>query len=146
MRGMNSTRHFLRHYAEMVLAMVLGMVVLGLPAEMLLQAAGSGADELERTAPAVLLLGMAVIMTIPMVGWMAYRGHSRRANAEMAASMLVPGLGVVALLAAGVTTDVGDLLMLEHVVMLPSMAAVMLLRRDEYSHAHHAARAVRVSG
>ena len=127
MRGMTSTRHFLRHYAEMVLAMVLGMVVLGLPAEMLLQAAGSGADELERTAPAVLLLGMAVIMTIPMVGWMAYRGHSRRANAEMAASMLVPGLGVVALLAAGVMTDVGDLLMLEHVVMLPSMAAVMLL-------------------
>ena len=128
MRGMNiSTRHFLRHYAEMVLAMVLGMVVLGTPIELALQAAGSGADVLEREAPAVLLLGMAVIMTVPMVAWMAYRGHGRRANAEMAASMLVPGVGVVALLAAGVMTDVGDLLMLEHVVMLPSMAAVMLL-------------------
>ena len=135
----SSTRHFLRHYAEMVLAMVLGMVVLGVPAEMLLQAAGSGADELERDAPAVLLLGMAVIMTIPMVAWMAYRGHTRRANAEMAASMLVPGLGAVALLATGVMTAFGDLMMLEHAVMLPSMLAVMLLRREEYSsHAHHA--------
>ena len=140
MRGMNSsTRHFIRHYAEMVTAMVVGMVVLGLPAELLLQAAGSGADELERSAPAVLLLGIAVIMTVPMVGWMAYRGHGRRANAEMAASMLVPGVGVIALLAAGVVTDVGDLIVLEHVVMLPSMLGVMLLRRDEYtSHAHMA--------
>ena len=138
MRGMNSsTRHFIRHYAEMVAAMVLGMFVLGFPAELLLQAAGSGADELERNAPAVLLLGLAVIMTAPMVGWMAYRGHGRRANAEMAASMLVPGIGVIGLLAAGVITDVGDLIVLEHVVMLPSMLAVMLLRRDEYtSHAH----------
>ena len=141
MRGMNrSTRHFIRHYAEMVLAMVLGVVVLGIPAEMLLQAAGSGADDLERNAPAVLLLGMAVIMTVPMVAWMAYRGHGRRANAEMAASMLVPGVGVVGLLAAGVITDVGGLIVLEHVVMLPSMLGVMLLRRDEYtSHAHMAA-------
>ena len=136
----SSTRHFLRHYAEMVLAMVLGMVVLGTPIELVLQAVGSGADVLEREAPAVLLLGMAVIMTVPMVAWMAYRGHGRRANAEMAASMLVPGVGVIALLAAGVMTDVGDLIVLEHVVMLPSMLGVMLLRREEYSsHAHHAA-------
>jgi hypothetical protein len=133
----SSTRHFIRHYAEMVLAMVLGMVVLGIPAEMALNAAGSGMTELEADAPGVLLGGMAVIMTIPMVAWMAYRGHGRRANAEMAASMLVPGLGVIALLAAGIATDVGDLLLIEHVVMLPSMLGVMLLRRDEYSsHAH----------
>ena len=136
----SSTRHFIRHYAEMVAAMMLGMVVLGMPAEMVLQAAGSGAAELERDAPAVLLLGMAFVMTVPMVGWMAYRGHGPRANAEMAASMLVPGVGVIALLAAGLVTDVGDLLVIEHVVMLPSMLAVMLSRRAEYSsHAHHVA-------
>ena len=29
---MSSTRHFVRHYVEMVLAMFLGMAVLGLPA------------------------------------------------------------------------------------------------------------------
>lgn len=138
MRGMNSsTRHFIRHYAEMVLAMVLGMAVLGIPAELALDAAGSGMTELENDAPAALLLLMAVLMTAPMVGWMAYRGHGRRANAEMAASMLIPGIGVVGLLAAGVMTDVGDLLLAEHAVMLPSMLGVMLLRRDEYtSHAH----------
>ena len=27
-----------------------------------------------------MLLGMAVTMTVPMVGWMAYRGHGRRAE------------------------------------------------------------------
>jgi hypothetical protein len=27
-------------------------------------------------------------------------------------------------------------MMLEHVVMLPSMPTAMLLRRDEYTHAH----------
>ena len=135
----SSTRHFIRHYAEMVLAMVLGMVVLGVPAELTLDAAGVGMTELENDAPAVMLGGMAVIMTVPMAAWMAYRGHSRRANAEMAASMLVPGLGVIALLAAGVATDVDGLMMLEHVVMLPSMLGVMLWRRDEYSsHAHMA--------
>ena len=135
-----STRHFLRHYAEMVLAMVLGMIVLGAPIELILQAAGSGSHEIQRDAPAVMLFGMAVIMTVPMVAWMAYRGHGRRANAEMAASMLVPGIGVIGLLAAGVITDVGELIVLEHIVMLPSMLAVMLLRREEYSsHAHHVA-------
>ena len=36
--------------------------------------------------------------------------------------------------------DFHTLMMLEHVVMLPSMLIAMVLRRDEYSsgHAHHA--------
>ena len=129
-----NTLHFARHYAEMVAAMVIGMVALGMPAEAALQAMGSGASDLERDAPALLLLGMATFMTVPMVGWMMYRGHTRRANAEMAASMFVPTFGVIALLAAGIVTDAGALLVIQHVVMLPSMLLAMLLRRDEYTH------------
>ncbi len=138
------TRHFIRHYVEMVAAMVVGMVALGLPAEGALQVLGSGTSELKDSAPAVVLLGMGVIMTVPMVAWMRYRGHGWRPNAEMAASMIVPTLGVIGLLGAGLVEDFGTLLTLEHVVMLPAMLLAMLLRADEYSHApgDHAAHQV----
>ena len=133
------TAHFVRHYAEMVAAMLLGMLILGLPAEAALRAIGSSTTELRDDAPAVALLGMAVMMTVPMVAWMRHRGHAWRPNAEMAASMFLPTFGVIALMAGGVVTDFMTLMSLEHVVMLPSMLVVMLLRRAEYSgHAHHA--------
>jgi hypothetical protein len=129
--------HFARHYAEMLVAMFVGMAALGMPASMALSEAGVSSSELSNDAPALLLLGMAVTMTAPMVAWMRYRGHGWPASNEMAASMFIPTFGVIALLAAGVVTDAGALLMIEHVVMLPSMLAAMLLRRDEYSHAAH---------
>ena len=97
-----STRHFVRHYVEMLVAMFLGMAVLGTPALLALGAAGVSSAELRADAPALLLLGMG----------------------------------------AGLVEDVGTLLMVEHVVMLPSMVVAMLLRREEYSHAAHGHRHV----
>ena len=132
-----STRHFIRHYVEMLIAMFLGMAVLGTPAILALGAAGVSSAELQSDAPALLLLGMGITMTLPMVAWMRYRGHGWAASNEMAASMLIPTGGVIALLGAGLVADVGTLLMAEHVVMLPSMLVAMLLRRDEYSHGRH---------
>jgi hypothetical protein len=126
-------RRFARHYAEMWGAMLLGMLVLALPAEMALGALGSGGGEVQAEAPAVALLWMAASMTVPMVGWMAYRGHGRRANAEMAASMFLPTFFVIGLLAAGVVTDFGALMGFEHALMAPSMLIAMLLRVDEYA-------------
>jgi hypothetical protein len=73
-------------------------------------------------------------LTVPMLGWMRHRGHGWQPSAEMAASMMIPTFGVTALLGAGLLTDIGALMTIEHVVMLPSMLAVMLLRREEYSH------------
>jgi hypothetical protein len=131
-----STRQFVRHYIEMVMAMFAGMVVLGLPAGAALSAAGMSMSELHNDAPALMLLLMAVTMTVPMVGWMAYRGHGRRANTEMAASMFLPTFGVIALLWGGLVADIGTLMIIEHVVMLLSMLAAMLLRREEYTHHH----------
>ena len=135
------TRAFARHYAEMVIAMFLGMLVLGIPAEAAMQAMGTSSDELSDSVPALALLGMATIMTVPMVGWMKHRGHGWRPNAEMAASMYVPTFGVIALLWTGAVEDFMTLMTLEHVVMLPAMLVAMLLRVDEYScgaHGHHA--------
>jgi hypothetical protein len=134
----SSTRHFVRHYLEMVVAMFLGMAVLGTPAIAALDAAGVTSSELRNEAPALLLLGMGITMTVPMVAWMRYRGHDWPASTEMAASMLTPTVGVIALLGAGLVDDAGTLLLLEHVVMLPSMLVAMLLRRGEYSGGMHA--------
>jgi hypothetical protein len=121
------------------------MAVLGTPAILALGAADVSSAELQSDAPAALLLGMGITMTLPMVAWMRYRGHGWAASNEMAASMLIPTAGVIALLGAGLVGDVGTLLMAEHVVMLPSMLVAMLLRRDEYSHgAHGHQRAERV--
>jgi hypothetical protein len=122
---------------EMVAAMFLGMVVLGAPAGWALNAVGSSWSELNADAPSLMLLGMAVTMTVPMVGWMRYRGHGHRANAEMSASMLIPTFAAIGLLESGAMTDVSALLVIEHVAMLLGMLAAMLLRPDEYSQ-HHA--------
>jgi hypothetical protein len=135
-----STRHFIRHYIEMLVAMFLGMAVLGTPAMLALGATGVSSAELQSDTPALMLLGMGITMTMPMVAWMRYRGHGWQASNEMAASMLLPTAGVIALLGAGLVDDVGTLLAIEHVVMLPSMLVAMLLRREEYSHAAHGHR------
>ena len=135
------TRRFLLHYLEMVAVMFAGMGLLALPSEWLLGALGSGWSELRDEAPALMLLWMAAIMAGPMAAWMAFRGHSVRANAEMAASMVLPTRALVAALGAGAIADFDAAMALEHVLMLGAMFAVMLARPEEYSfHAHGAAR------
>ena len=75
---------------------------------------------------------------------MMYRGHGWRANAEMSASMFVPTFAVIGVLSAGLLTDIGVLMVIEHVVMLLAMAGVMLLRPAEYTHHHtHVERRLR---
>src|SRR5215216_3730078 len=98
----SSTRHFVRHYVEMVVAMFLGMALLGVPASWALGAVGSSWSELNTDAPSLMLLAMAVTMTVPMVGWMRYRGHGWRANTEMSASMVLPTLAAIAVLETGI--------------------------------------------
>ena len=128
---------FIRHYIEMVVVMFAGMIVLGLPGEAALKAIGSGTSELRDDAPSIVFLGMMTTMTVPMVAWMRYRGHRWQPTLEMAASMIIPTLVAIVLLAAGVL-NFEALMGLEHVAMLLGMLAAMLLRVNEYtSHAHH---------
>jgi hypothetical protein len=122
----------------MVLAMFAGMGVLALPSGWAMGALGTSWSQLGDDAPALMLLWMATIMTAPMVGWMRYRGHGWRANAEMAASMFLPTFAAIALLAADLFEDVGPLMMLEHVAMLATMLGAMLLRPADYAHHGHA--------
>ena len=135
-----SARQFARHYLEMVIAMLAGMVALGVPAAAVLGLFGITTAELHENAPALALLGMAVTMTVPMVAWMRHRGHGWRASNEMAASMFIPTLAVIGLLAGGVVTDFGAAMGLEHLTMLPAMLVAMLLRLDEYAGRHQHGR------
>ena len=125
-------RAFARHFGEMVLAMVLGMVVLGGVAELLLAAAGSSMSDLSAVAHVTL---MAFNMTVPMVLWMSYRGHATARNVEMALSMIVPSVAAAGLAWAGVLGSAAAL-GVQHAVMIPAMLGVMLWRYAEYSHPH----------
>ena len=117
--------HFARHYAEMVVAMLVGMLVLGPVEDLLLPGVTVGAE--------VGVMVMATNMAIGMGAWMRFRGHSMRAIAEMSASMYLPFLVLLVPFWAGA---IGGHAMMTwgHVLMLPAMAAVMLLRPDEYTH------------
>ena len=126
-------RNFARHYVEMVVVMLGGMVVLGAPAGWLMGAFGTSWSQL---SPAMMVLVMAVTMTAPMVAWMRFRGHAWRPTAEMAASMVLPAFAAMAL-AWTVVTAVGTLMVVEHAAMLAAMLVAMLVRRDEYMGAHH---------
>ena len=111
---------FLGHFVEMVVVMLIGMgvltAILGMPH-------GSPVE--------IQALYMAATMTVPMVGWMLFRGHSRRATAQMSAAMVIP-LAVLLPLqwAAFITADA--VIDLQHLLMLPAMLGAMLLRRTEY--------------
>jgi hypothetical protein len=118
-------RHFARHYAEMVVAMLVGMLVLGPIEDLVWPGLTARAD--------VGVMVMATNMAIGMGAWMRFRRHSWRTVAEMSASMYVPFLVLLVPFWAG---GIGEhaLMMWGHVLMLPAMAAVMLLRPDEYAH------------
>jgi hypothetical protein len=130
--GSGSKRAFGRHFGEMVLAMFLGMLVLGGLAELVFAVAGSSLSD-QPGGFQVMLMGFN--MTVPMVIWMSHRGHDRARNAEMAASMIVPSLFAAILAWAGVL-GAGGALALQHGVMIPAMLAVMLWRYEHYSQAH----------
>jgi flagellar biosynthetic protein FliP len=128
-----SIGRFVRHYLEMVAAMLLGMVILGLPAVAVLELFGSSLGELESEAPAAYLVGMAVTMTVPMIAWMRHRGHRWAPCAEMGGAMFLPAFVALGLLAVGIVTDFHALLMLEHVAMFPLMLLAMAARYREYT-------------
>jgi hypothetical protein len=122
-------RQFVRHYLEMLVAMVVGMVALGPLWTLALGSSGP----LDR--PELNALVMATNMTVAMSAWMRFRSHSWRATAEMAAAMYVPFLVLFPPLWLGVI-DSRTMVVAGHVLMLPAMAGVMLLRPHEYLHHH----------
>jgi hypothetical protein len=129
-------RKFLRHAGEMTVAMLLGMVVLGMAFRQIhIALFGTGFDDAWHQHTELAVFAMAFNMTLPMVAWMRYRGHSWERSGEMAAAMFLPALPLLALLWLRLISA-HWVLPLQMVLMLPSMIIAMLYRLDEYSQPH----------
>ena len=118
------TWRFIRHFLEMLAAMVLGMLVLG---------------PLWPTVRGVELhaLVMATNMTIGMTALMAVRRHTWPGIVEMSAAMYAPFIILFVPYWTGLITA-GGLFPLGHLLMLPAMLFAMLHRRAEYTaHTMH---------
>jgi flagellar biosynthetic protein FliP len=125
---------FALHYLEMVVAMFVGMFVLGGALRAVLALADI--DYSMARFPELMLVEMGCTMAIGMGVWMRVRGHGWASTLEMSLAMLLPGLAVVPFVWQDVMSG-GTAMTIEHVVMFPLMLAVMLRRRDEYLGHHH---------
>jgi hypothetical protein len=122
-----------RHYLEMVLAMAFGMVVLHPIWPLGLDALGFPGALHHAT---VMAMVMATDMSLGMGAWMRFRGHTWRPIVEMSATMYLPFAVFLPPVYAGAMSG-GAMITAGHLLMLPAMLALMLWRRDEYSHGHH---------
>jgi flagellar biosynthetic protein FliP len=116
----------------MIVAMFVGMAVLGAFWALVLAAIGTSSEELLESAPAVVALGLMFDMTVPMVLWMRHRGHARADIAEMAGAMGFVAVIALVLLWASVIEPIG-ICGIECALMVPAMAVVMLHHRHAYS-------------
>ena len=118
-----SALRFARHALEMVIAMLVGMMVLG-------PVWSFAWPELDQNITASVLV-MATNMSIGMAVWMRIRGHGAASIAEMCAAMYLPFLVLLPFNWAGVLSDMA-LMTAGHVLMVPAMLVAMLRRRTEY--------------
>jgi hypothetical protein len=123
-------RHLLRHYLEMVVAMWVGMAVLGTIVRSALAAAGLAYSH--GLYPELAALEMTTTMAVAMGAWMRYRGHGWASTLEMCGAMFAPAIVLFPLLWLDAVAA-GSLVTLMHVVMLPLMLVVMLWRRSQYA-------------
>jgi hypothetical protein len=114
-----TVRSFLLHYAEMLAAMLVGMVALGWLEGRVWPGLVDRAD--------VGALVMATNMAVGMGAWMRVRGHAWRGISWMAAVMYLPFLALLVPYWAGGVAG-GAVLLWGHVLMLPAMALAMLAR------------------
>lgn len=131
------TARFVRHLAEMVVAMMVGMFALGVPLNAIL-VVGGYPDGL-RPYPELAAFVMTIEMIIGMAAWMLYRHHPRRRVAEMSAVMVVPTLVVVSLCLFGALPH-ASASGLSDFGMYAAMLGFMVYRRSEYTMDHGAMR------
>jgi hypothetical protein len=130
--GHASWSNFIRHFLEMVVAMIAGMAILGGLLSLSFALAGH-ANPVHYAGLRALV--MTVNMIIGMSLWMRHRHHAWTSIGEMAGAMLFPFILLIGPYGAGLLSG-GALLAMMHILMLPCMVAVMLYRREEYAQDH----------
>ena len=127
--------HLWRHFVEMVIAMMVGMAVLGLPFRAALGSFGYTRDEAFARFPEIVCLVMTLNMAVGMVVWMRFRGHGWRTTAEMILAMSAATAVALGRFWSHIVSE-EPLIGLMHLLMLPAMLVAMLSRREEYSYGH----------
>jgi hypothetical protein len=125
------------HFAEMVVAMYVGMLVYHMLVAALVVALGFGG----LVSGDLGYAWMTLSMVVPMVALMRFQGHSWRMSNEMAAGMVAPIVACFALVRLGICPLVPFLSWLSatsvyaaaYYGMLLGMLAVMVYRRDMYA-------------
>ncbi len=134
LKGVRSTGSaksaFVRHFVEMVVAMVAGMLVID-------PVLGFAIDPVSSRVE-VDALRMATSMGVAMAAWMRFRGHRVRPIVEMCLAMYA-GFVVLFPLLWAERIDAAGLMTGGHVLMLLFMLAAMLARPREYA-AHRASK------
>ena len=129
--GASNVGRFVWHFLEMALAMQVG----GLAFLILLRLIPESSSFAPALARGTYLrpIVSGVLMTLPMVAWMIFRGHGWRPSLEMAAAMLAPVAAIVGLRILGVDNYLPWLAKASCPSMYPAMLAAMLYRRDHYT-------------
>jgi flagellar biosynthetic protein FliP len=134
---------FVRHATEMTVAMMLGMCVLGAVFRQVhLAVFGTGFEQAWHQHPELTSLAMAFNMTVPMVAWMHYRGHSWQRGGEMAAAMFMPAIVLIPMFWLG-AVPAAAVLPMEMAAMMPAMIGAMLIRHNDYTAPAHGRRRTR---
>ena len=140
--GLAAWWRFARHYVEMVVAMLLGMLLLDL-------ATLPFGDPPGYDTTLGMYLYMAVAMSAPMIAWMRRMGHPWRDCWEMTAWMVAPMFALVSPVVLDIPLpglDEHSLMSLSHLAMLAGMAVLMLYRWDVYALGAHCHTAPASSG
>ena len=141
-----TTRRFVGRLLEMIVVMMLGMCVLGVALGAFHKVVfGSAYADAWRDYVVLAAFAMAFNMTVPMVLWMRYRGHSWERGGEMAAAMILPLLPLLVLYSLDVIAATA-VLGLQMMLMIPAMVLAMLYRREEYSAPHTRATGIAGAG
>jgi flagellar biosynthetic protein FliP len=127
-----SRRSFWRHFAEMVVVMLLSMAIFGAAVSGVFALLGHG-NLLHYTALRGFL--MTIYMVVGMSLWMRHRRHGWASVLEMSAAMIVPYVLLVGPFELGLLEE-GTFLGAMHVLMLPCMYLAMIHRREEYEQPH----------
>jgi hypothetical protein len=127
--GHQPTSRFWRHFLEMLGVMVAGMIATGAIFVAVVGLKTWG--EITFVYPTQALLAMAFGMTVPMVGWMLYRGMGWKNSAEMVLAMVVPVIPFLCLVWFNVTESAQCGAYCASTVL--AMLFLMRYRRSEYS-------------
>jgi len=128
---------FVRHLVEMVIAMMVGMVALGVPLNAIL--VSQGYPNGLKPYPELSALAMTLEMTLAMAIWMLFRRHRFAIVAEMSGAMVAAAVIVVGLCSVHVL-PASSAPVLSHVGMYAAMLGLMVYRRSEYVVDHSAMR------